>query len=173
MNDHAERGPAAGHAQIRIRAVEAYDRQAIVQLLQDLPAFKPQEIVVAEEVLDSYLAGKASSGYHALAAELGGQAVGGYICYGPVPLCEGTWDIYWLAVDARRQGRGVGTALLRCAEQHVQSCCGRMIMIETSSRPEYTGAQRFYVSRGYAVVSDIADFYAPGDNRLIYCRRLT
>jgi len=172
MTNQAVRMPATSNQQIRIRPACAADRPAIMQMLQSLPAFKPQEIVVAEEVLDSYLADPGRSGYHALVAELEDRAAGGYVCYGPVPLCEGTWDIYWLAVDARAQGRGMGTALLRSAEQHAQSCCGRMIMIETSSRTEYAAAQWFYASQGYAVVSDIADFYAPGDNRLIYCKHL-
>lgn len=160
------------HQQTVIRTVLASDRSAIIQMLRNLPAFLPHEVVVAEEVLDSCLADPARSGYHAFVAELKAQSVG-YVCYGPVPLCEGTWDIYWIAVDVEFQARGIGSALLRSAEQHVRSCRGRMIMAETSSRAEYAGAQHLYVSQGYGLVSDIADFYAPGDSRLIFRKRLT
>jgi ribosomal protein S18 acetylase RimI-like enzyme len=164
--------PAMSHEQPRIRTVQASDRPAIMQMLRNLPAFLPHEVVVAAEVLDSCLADPLRSGYYAFVAELGTQAVG-YVCYGPVPLCEGTWDIYWIAADAAFQARGIGSALLRSAEQHIRACSGRMIMAETSSRAEYAAAQHLYVSQGYALVSDIADFYAPGDSRLIFCKRLT
>jgi ribosomal protein S18 acetylase RimI-like enzyme len=147
------------------------DKPAIMQILRATPEFKPVEVVVAEEILDSYLSDPSGSGYHVLVAEVGSSVVG-YICCGPTPLTEGTWDIYWLAVAANEQRRGIGKALLALAEDKIKEAQGRLAIIETSSKPEYEKTRRFYSSQGYHVIGRIRDFYAPGDDKLIFQKRL-
>jgi len=127
--------------------------------------------VVAEEVIDSYLHDPHGSGYHVFVAE-DDSAVVGYICYGPAPLTEGTWDIYWMAVDRERQGQGTGSALMEKAEEEIKRSRGRMAVIETSSTPAYEGARRFYLGHGYEVIARVLEFYAPGDDKLILQKRL-
>jgi ribosomal protein S18 acetylase RimI-like enzyme len=147
------------------------DKPAIMQILQATPEFKPDEVVVAGEVLDSYLSDPSGSGYHVLVAEVSSSIVG-YICYGPTPLTEGTWDIYWMAVAANEQGRGIGRALLALAEDKIREAQGRLAIIETSSKPEYERTRRFHYLQGYQVAGRIGDFYAPGDDKLIFQKRL-
>jgi ribosomal protein S18 acetylase RimI-like enzyme len=149
----------------------ARDKSAIMHMLRNMPEFKPPEVVVAEEVLDDYLRDSIRSGYHVFAAEIDSLAVG-YICYGPTPLTEGTWDIYWLAVAPNQQSKGIGKSLLFFAEGNIKETRGRIAVIETSSRPEYEATARFYRTQGYELTCRIADFYAPGDDKLIYLKRL-
>jgi ribosomal protein S18 acetylase RimI-like enzyme len=92
----------------------------------------------------------------------------GYACYGPHALAQGTYDLYWIAVDPASQGKGIGQALLTKVEQHVADQGGRMMVIETSSGGGYRAARRFYQHNGYRRVTRIPDFYAPGDDLLIY-----
>ena len=129
------------------------------------------EVVVAEELIDSYLADAYRSGYHILVSEVDSVVVG-YICYGPTPLTEGTWDIYWMAVAPQMQGKGIGTALIESAEKNIKKAQGRLALIETSSKPEYERTRRFYRAQGYKVVCRIPDFYAPGDDKLTLQKRL-
>lgn len=143
-----------------------------MKILQNTPEFKPSEVVVAEEVIDSYLHDPHGSGYHIFVAE-DESAVVGYISYGPTPLTEGTWDIYWIAVSAEKQGRGIGGALMAHAEDKIRRAQGRLILIETSSKPEYENTRRFHLSHGYEVAGRIPDFYAPGDDKLILQKRLS
>jgi len=126
--------------------------------------------VVAEEVIDSYLADPQGSGYNVLVA--GDSAVDGYICYGPTPLTEGTWDIYWIAVSPSEKGMGVGSALLSYAEDKIKEAGGRLIVIETSSQAGYERTRRFYQKHAYETIAQITDFYAPGDDKIILQRRL-
>jgi GNAT superfamily N-acetyltransferase len=147
------------------------DKPALMALLRGLSEFKPAEVVVAEEVIDSYLADPAGSGYNTLVAK-DGPAIRGYICYGPTPLTEGTWDIYWLAVAAGEQGKGVGGALIAYAEDRIIEARGRLIIIETSSQEDYEKSRRFYSNRGYETIAHLPDFYAPGDDKLILQKRL-
>jgi GNAT superfamily N-acetyltransferase len=128
-------------------------------------------VIIAEEVIDSFLDDPQRSGYHVLVAE-DDITVAGYICYGPSPLAEGTWDIYWMAVTLEKQGKGIGAALLEAAEKGIMEARGRLAIIETSSIPSYEKTRRFHASNGYAEIARIPDFYAVGDDKLILQKRL-
>jgi hypothetical protein len=45
-------------------------------------------------------------------------------------------------------------------------------VIETSSRPDYARARRFYERSGYKKTAVLEDFYREGDHKLIYTRRI-
>jgi GNAT superfamily N-acetyltransferase len=137
-----------------------------MQILQETPEFKPSEVTVAEEVIDSYLKDPVNSGYYALVAE-DGTGITGYICYGPTPMTDGTWDLYWEAVDRRKQGQGIGSALIKAAESEIGKAEGRLALIETSSTPAYEKTRRFYFGNGYDIIARVPDFYSPGDDKLI------
>jgi predicted N-acetyltransferase YhbS len=147
------------------------DRPRITEILRDTPEFKPFEVAVAEELIDSYLDDPSGSGYHILVAETD-STVEGYICFGPTPLTQATWDIYWMAVAGEKQGQGIGSALLKSAEEEITKDQGRLSIIETSSTPAYEKTRDFHLSRGYDIAARIPDFYAPGDDKLILVKRL-
>jgi len=155
----------------KIRQMTRKDKPAVVGMLQNIPEFKPAEVDIAEEVIDSYLDNSIRSGYHIFVAE-DGSSIAGYICYGPTPLTEGTWDIYWLAVVPDKQSQGIGKALLNFAEDKIKETKGRLSIIETSSKPEYEATRRFHQAQGYKTICRIADFYAPGDDKLVFQKRL-
>jgi GNAT superfamily N-acetyltransferase len=147
------------------------DRPRITKILRDTPEFKPSEVAVAEELIDCYLDDPSGSGYHILVAEVD-STVEGYICYGPTPLTEGTWDIYWVAVSREKQGQGIGSALMRSAEKEILKAEGRLSIIETSSTPAYEKTRNFHLSHGYEIIARVPDFYVPGDDKLILQKRL-
>jgi ribosomal protein S18 acetylase RimI-like enzyme len=154
-----------------VRPMVSRDRSSVMAMLRDTPEFKDFEVDVAAELIDAYLDQGLSSGYFTLVAEVEGR-VAGYVCYGPTPLTTGTWDVYWMAVSRGEQRHGVGKALLAAAETEIQSRRGRLILIETSSKPNYVKAQSFYGREGYEMISRIYDFYEPGDDKLTYLKRL-
>ncbi|HUV76154.1 MAG TPA: GNAT family N-acetyltransferase [Dehalococcoidales bacterium] len=142
-----------------------------MEILQNTPEFKASEVEVAEEVIDSYLHDVKGSGYYVLVAE-DDSIVAGYICYGPTPLTDGTWDLYWQAIALEKRGQGIGGALMEAAEREIMQAKGRMAIIETSSTPLYEKTRRFHISHGYKLIGRIPDFYAPGDDKLILQKRL-
>lgn len=100
-----------------------------------------------------------------------GVEVVGYACWGTSPMTEGTYDLYWIAVDPAVQGKGVGGLLIAHVEEHVRSKGGRMLLIETSSRSDYEATQRFYARSGYVIEVRLRDYYTPGDDKLVYAKR--
>ena len=141
-----------------------------MQILRNTPEFNASEVKVAEEVINSYLSDAKGSGYYVLVAE-DGSTVTGYICYGPTPLTDGTWDLYWEAVTREKQGQGIGSALVKAAEKEIRKTKGRLALMETSSTQAYEKTRRFHHGQGYEIIARIPDFYSPGDDKLILQKR--
>lgn len=157
---------------ITIRALRRDDRLPIKQILLETGNFTSVEIEVALELIDIYLDRPEQKDYILYCAVDQHDRVAGYVCYGPTPMTEGTWDLYWIAVDPKRQGSGVGKALLDFVENRIQTQNARLLMIETSSKPNYNATRQFYFRQNYQEIARIPDFYAVGDDRVIYRKLL-
>jgi len=157
---------------IVIRPTQETDAPRIHAILVATTMFTNAEISVADELIDSFLHQADQKDYiiHS-ALDQASDALVGYVCFGPTPATESTWDLYWIAVDPKQQGRGIGRQLLHFAEEQCRSMGAKLIIIETSSQPKYQPTQHFYTSNGYVVEARIKDFYAAGDDRLIYTQR--
>ena len=151
-----------------LRPLTAADRRRIEDITRAVRVFRDDEIPVALEVFDAATAG--SPDYAALGAVLEGQLVG-WICWGPTPCTLGTYDLYWMAVDPRTQSAGVGTALVREMEGRLAGSA-RLIVVETAGRPDYRPTRAFYEACGYRRAAVIPDFYAPGDDQVVYVKQL-
>ena len=147
------------------------DRAAISALLEETGYFRPAELAVAREVLDDALAAGPEGHYQSFAAEEHGHPVG-WICFGPTPCTVGTYDIYWIAVAPGRQGRGLGKALLAHAEALIRERGGRLAIVETSGTERYHPTRQFYAKAAYHEAARVPDFYAPGDDKVIFSKTL-
>lgn len=150
-----------------IERARAEDGQQIRELTTQINVFSPTDIACVEELWDAYLRQGEASGYSFLVYREGPRVVG-FTCFGPTPLTKGTFDLYWIAVDPASRGRGIGHALLERVEAEVQARGGRLLVVETSSTPAYAPARRFYEECGYHYAAVIHDFYAPGDDLIIF-----
>ncbi len=139
--------------------------------MKNTPEFKPSEFKVAKEVIDSCLRDDDNSGYFILVAQADAEIIG-YICYGPTPLTENTWDIYWETVARNNRGKGIGGRLIKAAEREIIKAKGRLILIETSSTPAYENTRQFYHRHGYIEIARVPDFYEPGDDKIILQKRI-
>jgi GNAT superfamily N-acetyltransferase len=155
---------------MNIRRMTPKDKSTIRQILHNTPEFTNAEVELAIQVINDHLSDPDESGYFILVAEIG-SVVAGYVCYGPTPITEGTWDVYWIAVDRDIRERGVGTQLMEAVEANIKDAKGRLILIETSSKPGYEKTNRFYQFLDYTESCRIRDFYAIGDDRITYEKR--
>ena len=161
---------------MKIRPVEGRDRERIHQILVATNRFTEEEVRVADELVELavdhpekgdylvYVLEEPDSGPH--------KQVQGYLCYGPTPMTDGVFDLYWIAVDPRQQGLGYGQLLLRFVENEVRRQRGRMLLIETSSKESYGPTLRFYQRSGYDEISRIKDFYRIEDDKVVFCKKL-
>jgi ribosomal protein S18 acetylase RimI-like enzyme len=154
-----------------IRPMMKADRGAVLDLIRETGFFRPDEVVIAEELIDITLGQPDQRDYDIVVVEDEGK-VAGYMTWGPTPLAIGTYDLYWMAVSPKAQGRGHGKALVRWLEGRVAELGGRLIVIETSSTPHYEPTRKFYLGLGYRETARIPDFYQSGDDRVIYTKRM-
>ena len=153
-----------------LRPVGRAHRARLETLVRDTGLFREAEVRTAVELLDEALDG--DDDYRFLGAFVGNELVG-YACYGPTPDTLGTFDLYWIAVDRKRQGSGIGTQLVTAVEKALSAVSGRLIVVETSSRADYNPTRRFYEARGYSKTATIPGYYATGDDLVIYVKDLT
>lgn len=153
-----------------VRALRRDDRPCIERLLHDTQIFTAAEIACALELVDVYLNHAGQRDYLIFCATDERDEALGFVCYGPTPLTDAVWDLYWLAVAPAWQQRGIGKMLLQFVEAQVgdPARAGRRLIIETSSLPRYAQARNFYERQGFVELARIEDFYAVGDARIIY-----
>ena len=155
-----------------LRPMTGGDREQVIGLIKATRFFLPDEIKVAEELIDIYLNQPEQQDYKIEGGEDQTGKVAGYITYGPTPLTEGTWDLYWIAVSPEVQSQGYGRLLVRHLEDEVKENGGRLVIIETSSQPKYLPTRKFYEKLGNREMARIPDFYRSGDDRVIFGKYL-
>jgi ribosomal protein S18 acetylase RimI-like enzyme len=148
------------------------DREDVVDLLWATNMFTHSEVTVAIEQVDIFLTQDNQKDYVVLVVEDENFRVIGMMSFGPAPLTENVFFLYWIAVHPRAQNRGYGRALMLWLEDYAQAAVARMILLETSSMSLYNGTREFYRSLGYKVVSRVPDFYKSGDDRITYAKNL-
>jgi len=158
---------------IMIRKMLSKDRESIYEMLQQTDMFTSSEIEVAMELVDVFLFNKDQKDYLISVAEVENGDTVGYVCYGPTPATEGTFDLYWIVVSPVFQNKGVGKQLLKYVENEILDQRGRLIVIETSSQEKYLPTREFYLRNNYQITAQIKDFYRPGDDRVIFVKSLT
>ncbi len=162
----------------RLRDLTSADVARILEITRATGVFRDEELLIAEEVARDCVnfpgptGGDTGEGrpYYALGAELEGRLIG-WVCWGSTPCTEGTWDLYWLAVDPTVHRSGAGSALVDEMERRLRGRA-RLISVDTSGRADYEPTRRFYLARGYDAVAVVPDFYAPGDDQVIFTKRL-
>ncbi|MCC6740712.1 MAG: GNAT family N-acetyltransferase [Planctomycetia bacterium] len=149
-----------------LRALRPADAPVLGRLLREAGNFNEAEVAVGVEVIEAGLR-PGQGDYRFVVAEEDGRVLG-YACWGLASLSDGTWDLYWVAVDARGRGRGIGRMLVEHCEEVVKKERGRSLLVETSSRPGYEGTLAFYRSLGYEVLARFRDYYTAGDDKVVF-----
>lgn len=151
----------------------ATDVEAVAALIAATGFFNPAEVRIAGELVQECLRSGAASGYRFVFLD-GQESEGlqGYACYGPIDGTQRSWDLYWIAVQPRTQGRGLGRALLRETERRIAAAGGGLVWVETGGKDLYAATRAFYERCGYTKQAELRDFYSPGDAKVVYLREI-
>ena len=152
-----------------LRPIGRAHRARLEQLTRVTGLFREEEVATAVELFDASLAGDED---YQFVGGFEGEELIGYACWGPTPGTRATSDLYWIVVDRVRQGSGIGSQLLREVERLLTADGRRLVVVETSSRADYTPTRKFYEARGYTRAATIPGYYAPGDDLVIYTKDL-
>jgi ribosomal protein S18 acetylase RimI-like enzyme len=160
---------AAGRRWGEPRPVQADDLEPIRRILIATGAFIEEEVRVAIELVEDALR-RPGVDYLVKVIE-SEEGVAGYTCYGRAPFTEAAYDLYWIALDPIWQGTGAARRLMAATEADIRARGGRLLLVETASKPSYARTRHFYESIGYHEVARIRDYYREGDDKVIYEKR--
>ncbi|MEP6496033.1 MAG: GNAT family N-acetyltransferase [bacterium] len=166
---------------MKLGALTKGHRNRIREILDATSVFRDDEVAVALELFDeTFAAGPARAPYDPGDGVANYEFVGsfsregqlvGYVCYGATPGTDRVYDLYWIAMHPEFQGEGGGSQLLDEVERRLRQREARLLVVETSSRDDYAPTRHFYETRGYGSAARLANYYAPGDDRVIYAKR--
>jgi ribosomal protein S18 acetylase RimI-like enzyme len=151
--------------------VRAGDPQCLRELVERTGVFSAEESAWPEELAQEVLDKGAASGLAFLIAEDAKGPIG-FTCLGPVEGTDHRFDLYWIAVDPKAQGVGLGRELLRRSVTQARAMGAKMLYIETSTREDYAPARALYASAGFALAAVLPDFYRDGDGKAIFAQRV-
>jgi ribosomal protein S18 acetylase RimI-like enzyme len=151
--------------------VEPADIASVRRLVEATRFFTSEEVAIAVELVDERLAKGSASGYEFCLAHEGRELLG-YACFGRTPGTDHSFDLYWIVVAPASQGSGIGRRILRRTEPLIVGAGGRLLWADTSDTAKYAPTRAFYLRSGFREVARLADFYRPGDGKVIYEKML-
>lgn len=160
----------------------ASDALAVRDIVDSTGFFHDFEVDVAVELVSERLSRGLASEYCFVLADDPADRLIGYACFGPIACTVGSFDLYWIVVHNSFRGRGLGLELMRRAEAAMRVALpgpadkplapGRRVYVETSSQPKYEPTRAFYLKCGYKEEARFRDFYADGDDKVVYSKSL-
>lgn len=106
-----------------------------------------------------------------LTTEIDSSAVSVAFCT-PEKLTDGTWNLLAIAVFPDLQGQKIGQELLAAVEAALSGHKARILIVETSGTSEFEQTRRFYEKLEYTREARIRDFYAHGDDKIVFWKNL-
>ena len=90
----------------------------------------------------------------------------------PERMTEGTFNLYLIAIHKNLQGKGIGAELMNYLENLLQEKGGRILIVETSSLPEFELTRKFYDKLFYKREAIIREFYQEGEDKVVFWKKL-
>ncbi len=147
------------------------DIQDIQKLIAETGFFRQDEVDIAVELIREGLEKGPDSDYRFLMANAD-HRLAGYTCFGLIPCSLVSWDLYWIVIGKQYQSIGLGSLLLQLTETEIRKSGGWNIIAETSGKTLYAPTRHFYAKNNYLLKGQYEDFYAEGDDKLVYMKRL-
>ncbi len=152
---------------MNVRPTEQNDIQDIQLILKQTQLF-PSDILPA--MIDGFLSGDTTGGLW-LSCEERGKAIG--FCHAaPEHMTDGTWNMLAIAVLPAEQGKGYGRAITARLEAILADHDQRILIVNTSGTETFSRARLFYANNGYTEEARIRDFWASGDDKIVFWKSL-
>jgi ribosomal protein S18 acetylase RimI-like enzyme len=133
--------------------------------------FYEHEIEIAVELVEERVSRGESSGYNFVFADIEGVTAA-YSCFGSIAMSKTSYDLYWIATHNDFRGKGIGRKLIdeTCNQARRMGCS--ILIAETSGLEHYSPTRAFYISNNFELEARLKDFYAMGDDKLFYTKRI-
>ncbi|AFY53203.1 acetyltransferase [Rivularia sp. PCC 7116] len=153
-----------------IRVAKLDDTDSIMSLADAVGLFEGEELEVLGDMLGGYFDGSLGEGHSWIVCDDGGVVGVGY--FAPEQYAYGVYNLYFIAVHPKYQGKGYGTAMVKHVEKTLKEQGERLLLVETSGLPNFELTRKFYRKQGYEEEARIRDYYKPGDDKIIFRKAL-
>jgi ribosomal protein S18 acetylase RimI-like enzyme len=154
---------------MHVRPTKTEDLPALQMVLDETGVF-PSDML--PQMIKGFLTDEHAPDLWMTSSDPNGTAVG--FCYVvPEEFADGTWNMLAIAVHPEQQGSGYGAALVEAVEEVLREKRQRVLLVDTSSHDDFTRTREFYRKNGYAEEARIRDFWAEGDDKITFWKRLT
>ncbi len=143
------------------------DDVGVLQTVIDSTGLFPSELL--HGMMANYFVESAEAEFWVTYAEEVPMAVA---YFAPERLTSGTYNLYLIAVHADHQGRKIGAALLGYIEGFLKRRGERILLVETSGLPAFERTRAFYRKNGYEEEARIREFYAAGEDKIVFRKSL-
>lgn len=152
---------------MKIRLTKHDDIAALQEVLKDTELF-PSEML--PDMVSDFLSDDESSDIW-LTCKVDGKPVG--FCYAvPEEFAEGAWNMLAIAVLPTEQCGGCGGAIARHLEAELKARGQRILIADTSGADDFARTREFYRKNGYVEEACIRDFWAAGDDKIVFWKSL-
>ncbi len=151
-----------------IRPLTADQLPAVKSIIDGLGLF-PSDLL--DHMTAPFLAGTAQDDLWFVVIEDGTACAVAYCA--PERMTDGTWNLLLIAVQEDHQGQGLGAHLTHQLERTLSERRARILLVETSSLPSFERTRAVYRRLGYVEEARIRGFYAAGDDKVVFWKKLT
>jgi len=118
-------------------------------------------------MMTDYFSDNQSDG-HACVIDIENHQPLGVAYYEPALATDRSWYLTMIGVRRDQQGQGRGAALMSYVENILQTSGQRVLLVETSGLPGFALTRKFYLKCGYEEEARIRDYYAAGDDVIVF-----
>jgi len=148
-----------------IRPITADDITALIAIAAAI-GFETNELEVLSRMLADYLGGNSNGDRFWLADNNDEDGLVGVAYCETERMTDQTWNLQLIAIHPDHQRQGRGGKLLRYIEETLKARDGRMLLVETLA--SFDHARAFYKKCGFEEEACIRDFYAAGDDKIVF-----
>ncbi len=143
------------------------DLSGIKSILETIELFPPEML---EEMIADFLENPNSNALWLTYSE--NEIPLGFVFCNIEMLTDGTYNMYAIGVKNYQQGKGIGAKLVNAVETQLRTKGGRVLIVDTSSTDEFGATRNFYLKNGYEKEAVIRDFWAEGDDKVVFRKKL-
>jgi len=152
--------------------INTEDIQNVSDILISTNFFNQEEIKIACELVEEALKKwQEKSWYNFLFADYENQTIA-YSCFGKIDWTVCSYDLYWIGTHNDFRWNWIGWLLLKETEKMISQKWTCNIYVETAGKEQYQPTRKFYEKNWYTKEAVIKDFYADGDDKIIYSKRI-